>query len=112
MNIERNIAIARGLESLDLSLNDRPDQVILDAVQLELGRAYDAGHIAGSGVKSQTDAEQHLAEVARGLTGYQCHLIHETISPELGEALEAVLEKSDTIPCPIPGAEFDVGVDL
>lgn len=110
-NIPRAVAIRRGLRNLD-AVASSPVDVFDEAAKLELARAYDAGHIAGSGVKNQTDAEQHLAEVARELTGYQIHLITETISPELGAALEAVLETRETEPCPIPGAEFDVGAEL
>lgn len=109
-DITRAVAIRRGLKNLDAA-RERGD-MSPEPVELELARAFDAGHIEGSGVKHQTEAEQHLAEVARQLTGYQVHLISETISAELGAALEAVLETRETEPCPIPGSEFDVGVEL
>lgn len=112
-DITRAVAIRRGLRNLDLNGTACHDTEAA-AIELELARAYDAGHIAGSGVRHQTDAEQHLAECARELTGYQAHIITETVSPELGAALEAVLETRETEPCPspIPGSEFDVGVEL
>lgn len=109
-NIARAVAIRRGLRNLDAATGgfmsgEKPSA----AIELELARAYDAGHIAGSGVKNQTDAEQHLAEVARQLTAYQAHVIGETISRELAEAIDAVAdEKRDTMPCPPPtNEEFD-----
>lgn len=90
-DITRAVAIRRGLRNLDIC-----HSVGAAAFELELARAYDAGHIVGSGVKHQTDAEQRLAEVARQLTGYQIHLITETVSPELGAALLAVLPASES----------------
>ncbi len=109
-DITRAVAIRRGLRNLDAT--SLGDQVL--AIELELGRAYDAGHIAGSGVKHQTDAEQHLAEVARELTDYQTRTIGVHVSLELLDALENVRapDESKNTLTPMPDGSFDVGVDL
>lgn len=107
-DITRAVAIRRGLRNLDV-LTERPRE----AFELELARAYDAGHIAGSGVKNQTDAEQHLANVVRELTEYQAQTIGAHVSLELLDAIESVRApeaKNDITP--IPDGSFDIGVEL
>ncbi len=115
-DITRAVAIRRGLRNLDAS----PAQfgpvtdALYGAIELELARAYDAGHVAGSGVKHQTDAEQHLAEVARELTEYQAQTIGVHVSLELLDALEKVRasDESKNTLTPMPDGSFDVGVEL
>lgn len=88
-DITRAVAIRRGLRNLDgCTVSSYSDWH--HAIELELGKAYNAGHIAGSGVKNQTDDEQHLAEVVRQLTNYQCVAIGAHISLELLDAIEKV----------------------
>lgn len=140
-DITRAVAIRRGLRNLDTTyitraisgymnarladgtyvLKGTTAQRVRDllsedhatALELELGRAYDAGHIAGSGVRHQTDAEQHLAEVVRELTEYQTQTIGVHVSFELLDAIEKVRDPAakNTL-TPIPDGSFDVGVDL
>ncbi len=88
----RAIAIRRALRNLDaLGLGHHSTT----ALEIELARAYDAGHVAGSGVRHQTDAEQHLAEVVRGLGCYQVALLDAHVGPELYDAVNAIRDERE-----------------
>ncbi len=89
-DITRAVAIRRGLRNLDANGHDAGQ-----GVELELARAYDAGHIAGSGVRHQTDAEQHLCEVIRELGDVSVQSIGLAVSLELLDAIEAIRSKGD-----------------
>lgn len=106
-DLTRAVAIRRGMRNLDAWPGHTPEHD--NAVELELGRAYDAGHIAGSGVKHQTDAEHHLCEVIRELSDTQVVALGMHGSLELLDAIEAIRASGDA-PEPEIGAEnFDVG---
>lgn len=107
-DITRATAIRRGLRNIDATHS--PGTRLTEAIQLELARAFDAGHIVGSGVKNQTDAEQHLAEVVRHLTAYQAEVIGTHVSLELLDAIEKVREpEAKNTLTPMPDGSFDVG---
>lgn len=58
------------------------------SIEFALGDAYNAGHVAGSGVRSLTEAEKELAEGARKLGEYQAL----TISTHIDEAFAALVD--------------------
>ena len=87
-DITRAVAIRRGLRNLDAEVG--VSNAVDEALKLELGRAYDAGHIAGSGVRHQTDAEQHLCEVIRELSDTQVVYVGLFASLDLLDAIEAI----------------------
>jgi hypothetical protein len=110
-DITRAVAIRRGLRNLDLNDTACHD-ADANAIELELARAYDAGHIAGSGVKHQTEAEVDLCNAVRELTHYEVVVIGEHVSPLLRQLIDDVRhEKRDTEPCPppshLPGVSLD-----
>ncbi len=106
-DITRAVAIRRGLRNLDARSNSAD---LGHAFELELARAYDAGHVAGSGVRHQTDAEQHLAEVVRELSDAEVNALGVRISLELCDAIEAVRPKGDVEET--EAENFDIGADL
>ena len=97
--ISRAVAIRRALRNLDLAAIEVRSY---NAIELELARCFDAGHIAGSGVKNQTEAEQHLAEFVRHLPAYTVHAIGATFGGDLEAAIDAVRE-----PTTLEGVSLD-----
>jgi hypothetical protein len=91
-NLTRATAIRRALRNLDaLKIEDQLDPDRQNAaIELELGRIFDAGHIAGSGVRSLTEAEKDLAEWARCLGEYQVTVIAEHVDPAVVTIIDAI----------------------
>lgn len=108
-DITRAVVIGRCLRNLDESAEATLGGKIMreSAIELELGRAFDAGHIAGSGVRHQTDAEQHLAEVVRELSNSQLQILGSCISLDLLDAIEKVRSTGDVEET--EAENFDVG---
>lgn len=80
--IKRALVLIDGGASLEFAVSD----------------AYDAGHVAGSGVRSLTEAEKDLAEGARNLGEYQVATLSAHIDDTFAALVDAVRNegKEDT----------------
>lgn len=97
--MNKAIAVRKALLNIDasdigLKLNER----MTAAIELEIARAYDLGHIDGSGVKNQTEAEIDLCNACRELTHYEVVVLGEHISPSLRQLIDAVRDANETEP--------------
>lgn len=86
-NPERTRAVERAMKT---ATKNSPSYLSKLDVELAVNDAYTSGHIHGSGVKNQTEAEVDLCEGVRQLTSYQILCVAEHISPKLAALMTAI----------------------
>lgn len=65
------------------------------SLEFALGDAYNAGHVAGSGVRSLTEAEKDLAEGARKLGEYQVQTLAVHCDGAFADLIDAVRNEGE-----------------
>ena len=92
-SIERSIVIRSAINQLAPRPEDEND------IGYHLGRAYDAGHTKGSGVRRFTAAESDLLEGIRLLSSYAIDVIDAHVSGELAELMRVLKSEDEKIEC-------------